>query len=59
MRKATENNNDVREIIILNFIEWYYHTEKGREKITNALYDYLDDVGAELDGYIKLKGETE
>ena len=52
-------NNDVREIIILNFIEWYYHTEKERERITNALYDYLDDVGAELDGYIKLKGETE
>lgn len=52
-------SNVVRESVILNFIEWYHSCEKEREYMRKAMYCYLEDVGADLDGYAKLNSGEE
>ena len=46
---------EIREIVILNFIEWYASEEKDREQLRLAMQLYLQqEIWKELEG-MKLK----
>ena len=46
---------EIREIVILNFIEWYASEEKDREPLRQAMQLYLQqEIWKELEG-MKLK----
>jgi len=47
--------NEIRELIILNFIEWYASEEEDREPLRQAMQLYLQqEIWKELEG-MKLK----
>ena len=50
-----EEQNEIRELIILNFIEWYASEEKDREPLRQAMGVYIQqEIWKELEG-MKLK----
>jgi hypothetical protein len=55
------NQYEIRELVIINFIEWYASEEKDREPLRQSMQLYLQqEIWVELEG-MKLKhtGEIE
>ena len=53
------NQYEIREIVILNFIEWYASEEEDREPLRQAMQLYLQqEIFIELEGdhFLKCKG---
>ena len=51
LRDVLGEQNEIRELIILNFIEWYASEEENREPLRQAMQLYLQqEIWVELEG---------
>ena len=59
--QKVENQYEIRELIILNFIEWFASEEKDREPLRQSMQLYLQqEIWVELEGMeLKQVGEIE
>ncbi len=55
LKDVLGEQNEIRELIILNFIEWYASEEEDREPLRQAMGLYIQqEIWKELEG-LKLK----
>ena len=53
LKDVLGEQNEIRELIILNFIEWYASEEEDREPLRQAMQLYLQqEIWKELEGII-------
>tara|TARA_R100000734_G_scaffold11757_1_gene8726 strand:- start:32 stop:289 length:258 start_codon:yes stop_codon:yes gene_type:complete len=53
LRDVLGEQNEIRELIILNFIEWYASEEENREPLRQAMQLYLQqEIWLDLEGII-------
>ena len=55
MKRKLSRSEDLKLMIIENFIEWYTSSDKEREEIKECAFDYVDECHYnELEELIKL-----